>query len=141
MSQLDLNKEDSYDLELLRQTIRASQGLSLTEQDILTFLIDAKNYRERTRIPENGCYDYSGWEMLAEMYPLTFGWLKDQAKTECIYFISLDGLQRQEAIMMTKAKNVSAGTPLTIENVQNPMPIEQQQVAPAKPEKKGWLHR
>ena len=80
--------------------------------------------------------------MLAGMYPQTFGWLKGMAEIENIYFISLDGLQRQEAILMTKAKSTSATTPLTIENVQNPMPTPQQaEVKQEQQQKKGWLHR
>lgn len=138
-----MTQEDIYDLEWLRQAKRASQGLELNAQDIMAYLVDVKNYRERTRIPERGVYDYSGWEDLAEMYPKTFGWLKDWAKMECTYFISLDGLERQEAILMTKAKTTAATTPLNVENVVNPMPtppeaIQQKQ---EQEKKKGWLHR
>jgi len=108
----------------------------------MNFLVDVKNYRERTRIPEPSVFDYSGWEFLSDIYPKTFGFLKDLAKLECTYYISLDGLQRQEAIMMTKAKNISAGTPLTIENVQNPIPTPQQQLEQKQQEqKKGFWHR
>jgi hypothetical protein len=108
----------------------------------MTFLVNAKDHRERTRLKEKDCYDHSGWEMLAGMYPATFGWLKGMAEIENIYFISLDGLQRQEAILMTKAKSTSATTPLTIENVQNPMPTPQQaEVKQEQQQKKGWLHR
>ena len=139
MSQIELPKEDQQDLEYIRQLKRASQGLSLTEQDIMNFLVNVKDHRERTRLKEKDCYDHSGWELLADMYPKTFGWLKMLAEVENIYFISLDGLQRQEAILMTKAKNVSTATPLSVENVVNPMPSPQQ--VEQKEQKKGWLRR
>jgi hypothetical protein len=139
MSQIELPKEDQQDLEYIRQLKRASQGLSLTEQDIMNFLVNVKDHRERTRLKEKDCYDHSGWELLADIYPKTFGWLKMLAEVENIYFISLDGLQRQEAILMTKAKNVSTATPLSVENVVNPMPSPQQ--VEQKEQKKGWLRR
>jgi len=139
MSQIELSKDDQQDLEYIRQLKRASQGLSLTEQDIMNFLVNVKDHRERTRLKEKDCYDHSGWELLADIFPKTFGWLRLLAEVENIYFISLDGLQRQEAILMTKAKNVSTATPLSVENVVNPMPAPQQ--VEQKEQKKGWLHR
>ena len=139
--QVELSKEDLEDLEYIRQLKRASQGLSLTEQDIMTFLVNAKDHRERTRLKEKDCYDHSGWEMLADMYPKTFGFLKDLAMIENIYFISLDGLQRQEAILMTKAKTQGAQSPLTIENIQNPTQPPQPQPEQKQEQKKGWLRR
>lgn len=76
------------------------------------------------------------------MYPKTFGFLTSWARLECIYYISLDGLQRQEAILMMKAKSQSAQTPLTIENIQNPVQPPQIPLVEQKPEqKKGWFHR
>lgn len=137
--QVELTKEDYADLEFIRALKRASQGLSITEQDIMTFLVDAKNHRERTRLSEHNVYAYSGWEDLADMYPGTFGFLTDWAKLECVYFIALDGLQRQEAILMTKAKTQVQTTPLTIENIQGqqppPQPVEEQ-----KPKGRSLLH-
>jgi hypothetical protein len=126
---IQLSKEDLEDLELLRAVKRASQGLSIIEQDIMTFLVDTKNHRERTRLSEHNVYGYSGWEELAGIFPKTFGFLCGWSMLECIYFIALDGLQRQEAILMTKAK-IQAQTPLTIENIQGqpvPQPEEQKQ--------------
>jgi hypothetical protein len=105
----------------------------------MNFLVNVKDHRERTRLKEKDCYDHSGWELLADIFPKTFGWLRLLAEVENIYFISLDGLQRQEAILMTKAKNVSTATPLSVENVVNPMPAPQQ--VEQKEQKKGWLHR
>lgn len=136
---IELSKEDLEDLEYIRALKRASQGLGIIEQDIMTFLVNAKDDRERTRLKEKDCYDHSGWELLADLYPNTFGWLKTQAQVENIYFISLDGLQRQEAILMTKAKNVSTQTPLTIENIQGqtPQPEQQQQ---EQPKGRSFLH-
>lgn len=134
---VQLSKEDYADLEFIRALKRASQGLNITEQDIMTFLVDAKNHRERTRLAEHGVYTYSGWEDLAEMYPETFGFLTGWAKLECIYFIALDGLQRQEAILMTKAK-VQAQAPLTIENIQGPQPLQTQEQE--KPKGRSMLH-
>lgn len=115
-----ISKEDLADLEYLAALKRASQGQPLTPDQILSFLVNAKDDRERTRLNEKLCYDHSGWEELGNIFPKTFSWLRDLAKIENIYFISLDGLQRQEAILMTKAKS-AATTPLTIENVQNPV--------------------
>jgi hypothetical protein len=137
MSQIELPREDQEDLEYTRQLKRASQGLSLTEQDIMNFLVNVKDHRERTRLKEKDCYDHSGWELLADIYPKTFGWLKTLAEIENIYFISLDGLQRQEAILMTKAKTTASTTPLTIENVQNPMSTPQQTMEQKQEQKKG----
>ena len=134
---VQLSKEDYADLEFIRALKRASQGLSITEQDIMTFLVDAKNYRERTRLAEHGVYTYAGWEDLAEMFPKTFGFLTGWAKLECIYFIALDGLQRQEAILMTKAK-VQAQAPLTIENIQGQPPPQTQEQE--KPKGRSMLH-
>lgn len=138
MSQLvELSKEDLEDLEYIRQLKRASQGLSLTEQDIMNFLVNVKDHRERTRLKEKDCYDHSGWELLAEIYPKTFGWLKGLAEIENIYFISLDGLQRQEAILMTKAKTTATTTPLSVENVINPMATPQEALDQKQEQKKG----
>ena len=134
----ELTPEDRADLEFIRGLKRASQGLSLDEQDIMTFLVNAKDHRERTRLKEHDCYSHSGFEYLANIYPETYGFLKMLAEIENIYFISLDGLQRQEAILMTKAKTQSQ-TPLTIENMVNPVqpPAEQQQ---EKPKGRSLLH-
>lgn len=135
--EVELSKEDLEDLEFIRALKRASQGLSLTEQDIMTFLVNAKDHRERTRLSESNVYVYAGWEDLAEIYPEVFGFLKEWARLECIYFIAQEGLQRQEAILMTKAKT-AAQTPLTIENVQNPVqaPVTEQQ----QPKGRSLLH-
>lgn len=122
--QVQLDKDDMYIFEFLRVLVRAKQGLSLTEQDIMTFLVNAKDHRERTRLKEHDVYCHSGWEFLAGIYPKTFGFLVGLAELENIYFISLDGLQRQEAILMTKAKSATQTTPLTIENIQGQPPPE-----------------
>lgn len=122
--QIQLSKEDLEDLEYIRAMKRASQGLTLTEQDIMTFLVNAKDHRERTRLKEHDVYSHSGWEFLAGIYPKTFGFLVGLAELENIYFIALDGLQRQEAILMTKAKSATQTTPLTIENIQGQPPPE-----------------
>lgn len=133
MTMVELSKEDMQDLEYIRALKRASQGLSISEQDIMTFLVNAKDDRERTRLKEKDCYDHSGWELLSDIYPKTFGFLKPLAQVENIYFISMDGLQRQEAILMTKAKNIPSQTPLTIENIQGqPPPTEQQEQKESK---------
>jgi hypothetical protein len=124
LSETALSKEDLADLEFIRALKRASQGLSITEQDIMTFLVNAKDHRERTRLSEHNVYRYSGWEELAGIFPKTFGFLTEWSMMECIYFIALDGLQRQEAILMTKAK-MAPSAPLTIENITNPIQQEQ----------------
>lgn len=119
-------------LETLRQTKRASLGQSLTEQDIMTFLVNAKDDRERTRLTEYFVRRNQSMECLADIFPEIFGFLKDWAKLCNIYFIPLDGQQRQEAILMTKAKSASQTTPLTIENIQNPVEPPQQQTQEPK---------
>jgi hypothetical protein len=132
MSEVQLSRDDLEDLEFIRELKRASQGLSLTEKDVMAFLVNAEDHRERTRLKEHDCYSHSGWEFLASIYPKTFGFLLDLAKIENIYFISLDGLQRQEAILMTKAKT-TAQTPLTIENISQPVqPTQPQQQQESK---------
>jgi len=69
------------------------------------------------------------WEIMLKM-----------ANMEDPYFISLDGEQRKEAILMTRARTTSDMQNLNINlPVTNPTAIQEQQPSAAPPQKKSWI--
>jgi len=128
--------------ELIRQLWRAAHGMEIDAKDILAFLVNAEDVRERTRLKEHDVYGHSAMEFLADIFPGEFGFMKELAKLENIYFIPLDGEQRKEMILMQRAKGLetnpqqqSLSITMPETTPQPPQPQQQQQ------QKKGLFHR
>jgi hypothetical protein len=117
---------------------RAGHGLSIEEQDILTFLVNAKDKRERTRLAEHDVYGHSVMVLLSQLHPYELGIYKDIADIEDTYFIALEGEQRKEMILVQRAKTEISyqGTPLTYS-----LPTLQTEQKPAEQPKKGLFRR
>lgn len=100
----DQFKEKILELaEAIRRFKRAMQGLPL-DDDVFSGLLNVKDERERTRLSEHDVYGHSYMRILAEMQGDEWEILKKIAEQEDIYFISLEGEQRKEAILMQRAK-------------------------------------
>lgn len=129
--------------ELIRSLWRAAHGMDIDAKDILSFLVNAEDVRERTRLKEHDVYGHSAMEFLAEMYPNEFGFMTELARLENIYFIPLDGEQRKEMILMQRAK-VQESMPqqqsLTVQMPQT-TPEQQPQQPGQQQQKKGLFHR
>lgn len=127
-------KKNMHDLgEGIRALIRGRQGLSIDEPSF-SGLLDIKDIRERTRVNAHEVYAHSYMRLLAQVGGNEWGIMKNVADMEDHYLISLDGEQRKEAILMTKAK-----TEVTVQE----QPLTVQKVDTTKPakEKKGILGR
>jgi len=120
--------------EIIRMFYRAMKGQTLDE-DLFAGLINIKDLRERTRLSEHDVYGHSGMHLIAKWYPEEMGHWKEIADLEDIYFISLEGEQRKEAILMQRAKTA----------ITQPLALQMPQVEtkPIEPEakKKGILRR
>lgn len=123
--------------ELIRQLWRAAHGMDIDAKDILSFLVNAEDVRERTRLKEHDVYGHSAMEFLADIYPDEFGFMVDLAKLENIYFIPLDGEQRKEMILMQRAKVQESMPQQQSLTVQMPTTTPE----PQQQQKKGLLHR
>lgn len=132
-----LTKEELQEIAYL---IRAVQGLPL-EEDLFSGLLNVKDIRERTRLSELDVYGHSVMRLIASWYPEEMGFWKDIADMEDHYFISLEGEQRKEAILMQRAKaeiRMAETGVMQLPKVETKPPEEQQQ---PKQEKKGLFHR
>jgi hypothetical protein len=126
-------------IDLIRKIIRAKQGLP-TEDDIFSGLIQIKDIRERTRLQEHDVYGHSYMRLLSDLGGDEWEIMLKMANMEDPYFISLDGEQRKEAILMTRARTTSDMQNLNINlPVTNPTAIQEQQPRPAPPQKKSWI--
>ncbi len=115
---------------------RAMLGQSL-EEDIYSGLLNVKDIRERTRLSEHDIYGHSMMRLLAANYEEMGIW-RDIAEMEDPYFISFEGEQRKEAILMQRAKTQMPimGQPLSVQ-----LPEVETKPQEQKPEKKGFLRR
>ena len=115
--------------------IRAAKGLPL-EEDLFSGLLNVKDIRERTRISSPELYAHSYMRLLKNVGGDEWQIMEDVANMEDHYYISLDGEQRKEAILMTKAKTeLQVAQPLAIQMPET-KPLEK-----PKEEKKGIFHR
>jgi hypothetical protein len=124
--------------ELIRKLKRAMQGLS-ADEDVFSGLLNVKDIRERTRIDTRNVYRHTYMRMLADNGGEEWTIMKDWAVMEEHLFISENGEERREAILMTRAK-VEQTSPLTL-NL--PQIGAQTQEPPKQEEKKksGFFHR
>lgn len=144
---------DSY-LNRLRKLWRAAKGMPLEENDSMRMLVNEDDSRERSRLSEPMMWTHDAMEVLAEMYPKTFGFLSLTAKPkkegwaeiEDVNTIPLEGEQRKEFILGMRAKTELA---MPQNSLQIQMPITKpeevqqtqgQQQQPAK-KKGGIFHR
>jgi len=124
--------------ETIRLIMRAIKGLDPREDHYLG-LIDVADIRERTRLDETALLSHSAMRVLAKEYPemSLFGKIADM---EDPYYISEDGLGRQEGIAIQNAK-----TRLDAANVFNMNPsaqnLPEQQPGPTQPKKKGLIDK
>jgi len=120
----------------IRKLKRAVQGLTLDE-DFFSGLLNIKDLRERTRVTEVQAYSHSVMRILADLYPYEFGIAKDMAIMEDTYFIAIEGEQRKEAILMTRAKSTIQVQGLAGEGIQ----IPQVETTPPESPKRGLRDR
>lgn len=117
--------------------VRAARGQPLDE-DIFSGLINVKDPRERTRLSQLEVYAHSAMQLIAGWYPEEMGFWKEIAEMEDVYFISQDGEQRKEAILMQRARTQVQLAP------QQPLAVQVPEVK-TKPEetkeKKGLFRR
>ena len=124
--------------ELIRKLKRAMQGLS-ADEDVFSGLLNVKDIRERTRIDTRNVYRHTYMRMLANNGGEEWKIMEDWAVMEEHLFISENGEERREAILMTRAK-VEQTSPLTLNLPQ----LSQQTAEPPKTEEKkkgGFFHR
>lgn len=122
--------------EVIRLLKRAGAGLPLDEPQTITDFADA---RERTRLTEKNVYRHSAMKAISEVYPFlnTFDVIAEEEKH---HFVSEDGEQRKEEILIrrpTSESNVSLTMPqIATAPVQVP-----QQTAPVEQKKKHFWSR
>lgn len=123
--------------ESIRRLVRAARGQSIDE-DVFSGLLNVKDVRERTRLSKLEVYAHSAMRLIAGWYPVEMGFWKDIAEMEDVYFISEDGEQRKEAILMQRARTQVqlAPQPVAVQ-----VPEVKTKPEEAKPEKKGALRR
>ena len=124
--------------EFIRKLKRAMQGLS-ADEDVFSGLLNVKDIRERTRLDTRNVYRHNYMRMLAANGGEEWKIMEDWADMEEHLFISENGEERREAILMTRAK-VEQTSPLTL-NL--PQMSTQVQEPPKQEEKKkgGIFHR
>ena len=133
--------EKAFDetIDLIRKIMRAKQGLP-PEDDIFSGLIHIDDVRERTRLDEYNVYSHAYMRLLSDVGGDEWEIMKKMADMEDPYFISLDGEQRKEAILMKRAntamdtQNLNINLPTT-----NPAAIQEEKEAQGPPAKKSWL--
>ena len=91
-------------MDRLRKMWRAFHGQPIEEKDPIRVLVNEDDARERSRLSEPLMWTHDGMNILASMYPSTFGFLKTWAETEDVYTIPLEGEQRKEYILGLRAK-------------------------------------
>jgi len=89
--------------EYLKNVFRGHKGLSL-DDDVFSGLLDIKDIRERTRVNDHEVYAHSYMRLVADIGGEEWETMRKVADMEDHYLISLDGQQRQEAILMQRAK-------------------------------------
>jgi len=110
--------------EGLRAIVRGYQGLPIDE-DKFSGLLDIKDIRERTRLNTRQIFGHSYMRLLHAVGGEEWEIMRDTANMQDHYFISKDGEQRKEAILLTRAKSevrLSTGEPLTIPPVETKPP-------------------
>ncbi len=126
-------------VDLIRKIKRASQGLP-AEDDIFSGLIHIDDIRERTRLPEHDVAGHSYMRLLSDIGGDEWAIMAQIAEMEDPYFISLDGEQRKEAILMKRAntaqdtQNLNINLPST-----SPEAIKEEKQAQNPPPKKSWI--
>lgn len=123
--------------DILRLVNRALKGLDEKDDNFLG-LIDVGNITERTRLNETALLGHSAMHTIARIFPEDFGFYQEIADYEDHYYVSEDGLGRQEAVGMIAAK--------TRLDAQNQINIGNQQQAenlpgPQQPKKKGFFQK
>jgi hypothetical protein len=124
--------------EFIRKIVRAMKGQT-AEDDVFSGLINVKDERERTRLSEYDVYGHSAMQIISDWYPEEMGYWKQIATMEDIYFISLEGEQRREAILMQRAKAEIRMAETGV--MQVPRVETKPQEEKPKEEKKGLFHR
>lgn len=128
-------------IDLIRKIIRAKNGLPV-DDDVFNGLIQVKDIRERTRLQEHDIYGHSFMRLLAEEGGEEWAIMAAMADMEDPYFISLDGEQRKEAILLSRARtgadmqNLNINLPNTNPNTLGQEPPDQAQ---AQHSKKSWI--
>lgn len=102
----------------IRRIVRAAKGLPL-DDDVYSGLIDVKDIKERTRVSTHNIYRHTYMRTLA-LEGGTEEWriLKDLAEMEDHYFISEEGEQRKEAILMKRMTTDVTVQPVAIPQVE-----------------------
>jgi len=136
------NAEPQKQIEQIAETIRllmrAVKGLEPIEDHYLS-LINIKDIRERTRLEETALLSHSAMRVVSAEYPEMALFAKI-ADMEDPYYISEDGLGRQEAIAIQNAKaRVDAANVFNMNPSAQNMP--EQQSGPTQPKKKSFIDK
>lgn len=127
--------------EILRLVMRAMKGLDEKDDNFLG-LIDVDDTRERTRLDEVTLLGHSAMHAFSSEFP-EFSYLERIAEKEDHYYISEDGLGRQEAVGMIAAKaNLAPENIINMNSQPEQANPQNQQGQPTQPpKKKGFFNK
>jgi len=100
-------------IELIRKIVRAKNGQP-AEDDIFSGLIRVEDIRERTRLTEHNTYGHSFMRLLSDIGGDEWEVMEKIAEQEDHNFISQDGEERKEAILMKRANMPGEGQNINI---------------------------